>query len=84
MMLTRRLKLIVLIVLAVATPGCIENEESNTGQQVCSSDWYLLVEKQTSTGDSQGHGPDLGVLEILCQSFNLYKRGLHNDREIQL
>ena len=25
----------------------------------------------------------VGVLEILCQSFNLYKRGLHNDREIR-
>ena len=24
-----------------------------------------------------------GVLEILCQSFNLSKRGLHNDREIR-
>jgi hypothetical protein len=24
-----------------------------------------------------------GVLEILCQSFNLYKRGLHNDKEVR-
>ena len=24
-----------------------------------------------------------GVLEILCQSFKLYQRGLHNDREIR-
>ena len=28
--------------------------------------------------------PPLGVLEILCQSFNLYKRGLHDDKEIRL
>lgn len=63
MMLTRRQKLSVLIALAVANSGCIENKESNTGQQVCSNDWYLLVEKQISTGDSQGHGPDLGSTE---------------------
>jgi len=24
-----------------------------------------------------------GVLEILCQSFKIFKRGLHNDREIR-
>ena len=30
------------------------------------------------------NGPEFrGVLEILCQSFNLYERGLHNDREIR-
>lgn len=30
----------------------------------------------------QGYG-DVGVLEILCQSFNLEKRGLTNEREIR-
>jgi hypothetical protein len=63
MMLRKRLKISVLIALAVATSGCIENNTSHAGQQVCSNDWYLLVEKQISTGDGQGHGPDLGSIE---------------------
>lgn len=62
-MLTRCLKLSALTALAVATTGCIANLESNSKQQVCSNDWYLVVEKQISTGDNQGHGPDLGSIE---------------------
>jgi hypothetical protein len=63
MTLTRLLKLSALTALAIATTGCFLNKENNTKQQVCSNDWYLLVEKQISTGDSQGHGPDLGSIE---------------------
>jgi len=34
-----------------------------TNDQNCTSDWYQLMEDQISTGDGQGHGPDLGSLE---------------------
>lgn len=63
MMITRHLKLPALFALALAATGCIVNKESVIEQQVCSYDWYLLVENQVSTGDNQGHGPDLGSIE---------------------
>ncbi|GIU28669.1 hypothetical protein L2719_02495 [Shewanella schlegeliana] len=35
--------------------------ESNPNR--CNLAWFKQVEKQISTGDGQGHGPDLGSLE---------------------
>jgi hypothetical protein len=74
--LTSRLKLSALIALAVATTGCLANKESSTEQQLCSNDWYLLVEKQISTGDNHGHGPDLGSIE--WRSTVEFKLGIRN------
>jgi len=79
MMLTRHLKFSALTALAVAITGCLENNENYTKQQVCSNDWYLLVEKQISTGDSQGHGPDLGSIE--WRSTIEFKLGIRDQSE---
>ena len=76
-MLTSHFRLSALTALAIAITGCIEN---NTKQQACSNDWYLLVEKQISTGDSQGHGPDLGSTE--WRSTIEFKLGIRDQSEI--
>jgi TPR repeat protein len=39
--------------------------------------WLRMAAEQ---GDPDAQS---GVLKILCQSFNLYKRGLHNDKEVR-
>ena len=80
MKLARNLKLFVLAILAAATTACFMNEESNTEQQACSNDWYLLVEKQISTGDGQGHGPDLGSIE--WRSTIEFKLGIRDQPDI--
>ena len=36
---------------------------SSPEQQPCSEQWFQYVEGQLQTGDSQGHGPDLGSSE---------------------
>ena len=77
MMLTGLLKFSALTVLAIAITGCFEN---NANQQLCTNDWYLLVEKQISTGDSQGHGPDLGSIE--WRSTIEFKLGIRDQPEI--
>jgi hypothetical protein len=43
--------------------GCAVPEDNSDGKNLCSSDWYSLVEKQIPTGDGEGHGPDPGSTE---------------------
>ncbi|ETX10312.1 hypothetical protein MUS1_15465 [Marinomonas ushuaiensis DSM 15871] len=43
--------------------GCARITNDQEFMQNCTNDWYQLVEDQISTGDGQGHGPDLGSLE---------------------
>jgi hypothetical protein len=76
-MLTGLLKIFALTTLATTITGCFED---NAKQPVCSKDWYLLVEKQISTGDRQGHGPDLGSTE--WRSTIEFKLGIRDQPEI--
>ena len=57
--------------------GCARTAENNRLSQACTSDWYRLVEDRISTGDDQGHGPDLGSLE--WRSVVEFKLGLRDD-----
>ena len=43
--------------------GCTAIDESKVEAKHCTSKWYTLTENQISTGDDQGHGPDLGSIE---------------------
>jgi hypothetical protein len=43
--------------------GCSAVINNTTTYQPCSYDWFKQVEQQLTTGDNQGHGPDLGSIE---------------------
>jgi len=59
--------------------GCsvLEDKEHNTN--VCSDDWYALVEKQIFTGDGRGHGPDVGSIE--WRSVVEFKLGIRGSKK---
>ena len=59
----KRLKISALITLFNLVLGCAISDESGVRKNICTSDWYSLVEKQVPTGDGRGHGPDLGSSE---------------------
>ncbi len=56
--------------------------EQNLGPdlQPCSEQWLQFVEEQLSTGDSEGHGPDLGSME--WRSVVEFKLGIRGDPTI--
>lgn len=55
--------------------------ESN--QNGCNLAWFNKVEEQISTGDGQGHGPDLGSLEWRSVvEFKLGIRGNESNPEL--
>lgn len=56
------------------TSGCGQNSISADQQQLCSADWFSAVESAVSTGDGQGHGPDVGSEE--WQSVVEFKLGV--------
>jgi len=53
--------------------------EQNPGPdlQPCSDEWFQFVEEKLSTGDSEGHGPDLGSSE--WRSVVEFKLGIRGD-----
>jgi hypothetical protein len=60
--------------------GCsiIDGEKENTN--VCSNNWYELVEKQVLTVDNHGHGPDIGSTE--WRSVVEFKLGIRGNKKI--
>jgi hypothetical protein len=43
--------------------GCSVVADKQHKTNVCSNDWYDLVERQIPAGDGLGHGPDIGSTE---------------------
>jgi hypothetical protein len=43
--------------------SCSPELSTSRGPTPCSEEWFQFVEGRLSTGDSQGHGPDLGSSE---------------------
>ncbi|UTA48451.1 lysozyme inhibitor LprI family protein [Simiduia sp. 21SJ11W-1] len=66
-----------LLLLMVLT-GCTASHANKTSEvnsePLCSPQWYQAVDEKISTGDGQGHGPDLGSLE--WQSVIEFKLGI--------
>jgi hypothetical protein len=60
--------------------GCAGMSENRAKPQNCSNEWYTLVEKQITSGDGQGHGPDLGSLE--WRSVIEFKLGIRGSAKI--
>lgn len=48
--------------------------------QLCSIEWYNVVENKLATSDSQGHGPDVGSTE--WRSVIEFKLGIRGDINI--
>jgi hypothetical protein len=63
---------------AFALLGCSEQAHiAEVSTMMCSSDWFAYAESAVSTGDGQGHGPDLGSEEWRSTiEFKLGIRGL--------
>lgn len=60
-----------------------EKEPSETDRQapaVCTDEWYRSVEGRVTTGDGQGHGPDLGSDE--WKSVVEFKLGIRGNPEV--
>lgn len=51
-----------LLVAVLGWPSLVTASSPERGP-LCSAAWYRLVEQQVTTGDGQGHGPDLGSEE---------------------
>ena len=48
--------------------------------QTCSNKWFTKIENQWTTGDGQGHGPDLGSSE--WRSVIEFKLGIRGDPSV--
>jgi len=65
---------------AITICSCAIESQPGPGPQPCSEQWLQLVEEKLSTGDSEGHGPDLGASE--WRSVVEFKLGIRGDPTI--
>lgn len=72
-------KLIAPLVILIAS-GCADEQTPYSDLQPCTAPWQEYVEAQLQTGDSEGHGPDLGSLE--WRSVVEFKLGIRGDPTI--
>ncbi|WP_434951073.1 hypothetical protein ACRWQL_16265 [Shewanella sp. HL-SH4] len=63
---------------ALSSP--IADENTHTTQVQCSDVWYQQVEAQLTSGDGQGHGPDIGSEE--WQSVIEFKLRIRGDKSV--
>ena len=73
------IRLFVLLSFIIAS-SCGDGQTSDPGLQPCSVQWQQYIEAQLRTGDSEGHGPDIGSLEWL--SVVEFKLGIRGDPAI--
>jgi len=72
-------RLIVLLgILAIAS--CSPDSSMAPGPEPCSEQWFQRIERELSTGDSEGHGPDLGSSE--WRSVVEFKLGIREDPSV--
>ena len=69
------------VMLVILTTGIVKaNSPSNALLAPCSDEWNQFVEKKLSTGDGQGHGPDIGSEE--WRSVVEFKLGIRGDDNV--
>ncbi|QQX82675.1 hypothetical protein JK628_16430 [Shewanella sp. KX20019] len=54
--------------------------QQKTVQSLCNQAWFEKVDRQITSGDSQGHGPDLGSIE--WRSVVEFKLGVRGDESL--
>ncbi len=77
---SKTMKILFSTILIFINTGCAGIDKNNGENRTCSRGWYSQVEKKISTGDSQGHGPDLGSLE--WRSVIEFKLGIRGSSEV--
>jgi len=77
-----KLKQSTLYILFVVTIvfGCSPHTPPPKISNVCTNEWFAYIESQLVTGDSQGHGPDLGSYE--WRSVVEFKLGIREDNKV--
>ena len=60
--------------------GCGDGQTPHSDLQPCTAQWQEYVEAQLQTGDSEGHGPDIGSLE--WRSVVEFKLGIRGNPTI--
>lgn len=69
------------LILAVSIQcGCTSPQTGETGPEPCSDEWNEMLESRLPTGDSMGHGPDIGSGE--WQSVVEFKLGIRGDPDV--
>jgi hypothetical protein len=69
---------VALSIFIISSCGAGQNPDSDL--QPCSEQWFRIVEENLPTGDSEGHGPDLGSME--WRSVVEFKLGIRSDPTI--
>ena len=65
------------ISLVLFAAACGTEDAPSPGPEPCSAEWQQWVESQVTTGDGQGHGPDIGSDE--WRSVVEFKLGIRGD-----
>lgn len=60
--------------------SCGVEQKLDADVQPCSDTWLQFVEEQLPTGDSEGHGPDVGSME--WRSVVEFRLGIRGDSTI--
>lgn len=63
-----------------ALASCAVEPDPGPDRPLCSEQWFQFVEEALPTGDSEGHGPDLGSME--WRSVVEFKLGIRGDTTI--
>ena len=62
-----KLLIFIVTIMLISVVGCGEDIQLSTvaknTESLCQQAWFERVEQQISSGDGQGHGPDLGSIE---------------------
>ncbi|MEJ2176514.1 MAG: hypothetical protein P8Y12_00865 [Gammaproteobacteria bacterium] len=74
------LRLGLVLIAVVLMSGCVENALKPSPIEPCTTEWFEYVEETLSTGDAQGHGPDIGSLE--WRSVVEFKLGVRGDPSV--
>lgn len=77
--MSQTLALISFVLFLLILTGCSVIDVSDSKANVCSADWYALVENQVLTSDDHGHGPDVGSNE--WRSVVEFKLGVRGDKK---
>jgi hypothetical protein len=65
---------------ALILSSCNDGQRREPGPIPCSDEWLEFVETTVTTGDSQGHGPDVGSSE--WRSVVEFKLGIRGDPSV--
>lgn len=68
------------ISLLLFAAACGTENATSPGPEPCSGEWQQWVESRLTTGDGQGHGPDIGSDE--WRSVVEFKLGIRDDPSV--